>query len=299
MGVYPTDEWDVDPEQWLDTMTLGNLVHGLFEKFMRELTSKELVPNRSRDLPRLLEMLESEVNVYLQDFPSPNDDAFQSRHDWLSETCEIFLEKEQSYCEETGAIPWVVEAAIGRGMEPNSPLDSSDPVSLGLKDGRVIRLAGQIDRVDRLQDSGSESYAIWDYKTGSDWAFSQEDPFKQGRKLQSFLYVGMLRHRLAAIEKDKDAAIAFGYFFPNSKTEGRRLKWTTAELKRGDDIVSDICDLIQRGVFPATTNPDDCRYCDYLSVCKDAKYVAADSIRKSADSLNRESLGTWKRMREV
>ena len=299
LGVYPPDEWNIDPEQWLDPITLGNLVHGLFEKFMRELTSEELVPNRDRDLPRLLEMLDIEVATYLQDFPSPNEDALQSRRDWLSEACEIFLEKEQTYCEDAGAIPWVVEAAIGRDKEPDSPLDCREPVSLGLKDGRILRLAGQIDRVDRLQSSGSESYAIWDYKSGSDWAFSQEDPFKQGRKLQSFLYVGMLRHRLAGIGKDKDAAIAFGYFFPSPKTEGQRMQWTAAELKRGDEILTDICDLIQSGVFPATTNADDCTYCEYDSVCKDTRVVAINSTRKATESVNREVLGTWKKMREL
>ena len=299
LGVYPPDEWDVDPEQWLDPITLGNLVHGLFEKFMRELTSKNLVPNRERDLDRLLEIMDSEVEAYLDDFPSPSQDALQNRRDWLCDACEIFLEKEQVYCEATGAVPWVVEAAIGIDQEPIADLDCREPIGLTLKDGRVLRLGGQIDRVDRLNSSGSQSYAIWDYKSGSDWAFSQEDPFKQGRKLQSFLYVGMLRHRLAAIGNDKDAAISFGYFFPNTKTEGRRLQWSAAELKQGDQILSSICDLIQGGVFPATTNADDCTYCDYTSVCKDADFVAAESIRKATASENRESLATWRKMREA
>ena len=148
-------------------MTLGNLVHGLFEKFMGELTKQDLIPNRDRDLPRLLELLNDETSTYQESIPSPNEDAFQRQRDWLTEACEIFLEKEQGYCEQTGARPWVVEAAIGLDEEPKSPLDCREPISLGLKDGRVIRVGGRIDRVDRMDQNGSESYAIWDYKSGS------------------------------------------------------------------------------------------------------------------------------------
>lgn len=299
LGVYPPDEWNIDPERWLDPMTLGNLVHGLFERFMRELTSKDLIPELERDLPRLLELLDDCVSNYLRDFPAPNEDAFQRQMDWLRESCEIFLEKEQAYCQATGARPWVLEAAIGLDEEPQSELDCREPVSLCLNNGQVIRIGGRIDRIDRLNQSGSESFAIWDYKSGSDWGFSVEDPFMQGRKLQSFLYVGMLRHRLAAVGKNKNVATSFGYFFPNAKTQGQRIEWISADLIHGDAILQDICQLIQRGVFPATTDPKDCQYCDYNTVCQDTDWVAAESIRMSLESRNQESLGLWKKLREV
>lgn len=299
LGVYPPDEFNIDPERWLDPMTLGNLVHGLFEKFMRELTSKDLTPDLERDLSRLLELLDDCVSSYLRDFPAPNEDAFQRQMEWLRESCEIFLEKEQAYCQATGARPWVLEAAIGLDDEPQSEIDCREPVSLCLNNGQVIRIGGRIDRIDRLHQSGSESYAIWDYKTGSDWGFSVEDPFMQGRKLQSFLYVGMLRHRLAAAGKSKDVATSFGYFFPNAKTQGQRIEWISSDLKHGDAILQDICQLIQRGVFPATTDPKDCQYCDYNTVCQDTDWEAAESIRMSLESRNQESLGLWKKLREV
>ena len=198
LGAYPPDEWNIDPERWLDPINLGNLIHGLFETFMRELTSDDRSPEAKRDLPRLLELLNEHIDAYLADIPILNEDAFQRQREWLEECCEIFLEKEEAYCLETGAKPWVMEAAIGLDEDPVSDLDCREPIALGLKNGELIRVGGRIDRIDRLATDGSESYAIWDYKSGSDWGFSQDDPFKQGRKLQSFLYVGMLRHRLAA-----------------------------------------------------------------------------------------------------
>ncbi len=297
LGVYPPDEWNIEPERWLDPMTLGNLVHGLFERFMRELTSKDLIPELERDLPRLLELLDDCVSNYLRDFPAPSEDAFQRQMEWLRESCEIFLEKEQAYCQSMGARPWVLEAAIGLD-EPRTELDCREPVSLCLNNGQIVRIGGRIDRIDRLNQNGSESYAIWDYKTGSDWGFSVEDPFMQGRKLQSFLYVGMLRHRLADIGKNKDVATSFGYFFPNAKTQGQRIEWTSADLNHGDAILQDICQLIQRGVFPATTDSKDCQYCDYNTVCQDTDWVAAESIRMSLESRNQEALGLWRKLRE-
>lgn len=299
LGVYPPDEWNIDPERWLDPMTLGNLVHGLFERFMRELTSKDLIPELERDLPRLLELLDDFVSNYLRDFPAPNEDAFQRQMEWLRESCEIFLEKEQAYCQSTGARPWVLEAAIGLDEEPRTGLDCREPVSLCLNNGQIIRIGGRIDRIDRLNQSGSESFAIWDYKSGSDFGFSLDDPFMQGRKLQSFLYVGMLRHRLAAVGKNKDVATSFGYFFPNAKTQGKRIEWISADLNHGDAILQDICQLIQRGVFPATTDPKDCQYCDYNTVCQDTDWVAAESIRMALESRNEEPFGLWRKLREI
>ncbi|MCC7334622.1 MAG: PD-(D/E)XK nuclease family protein [Pirellulaceae bacterium] len=299
LGVQPPDEWNIDPERWLDPITLGKLVHGLFEKFLRKLTSDELIPNSERDLSTLLEFLEQEIAVYLQDFPSPTEDAFQRQHDWLVEACEIFLEKEQAYCLQSGARPWILEAAIGLDEEPKSPLDCREPITLGLRDGRLLRVGGRIDRVDRFCQNGSESYAIWDYKSGSAFEFSQEDPFKQGRKLQSFLYVGMLRHRLASIGKGNDVVTSFGYFFPNTKTEGLRLVWTAGDLKEGDGILQSICDLIQAGAFPATTNKEDCKFCNYNNVCKDAAFVAVESVRKASDTNNRKLLGAWHKLRQL
>lgn len=140
---------------------------------------------------------------------------------------------------------------------------------------------------------------IWDYKSGSSYGFSQSDPFKQGRKLQSYLYVGMLRHRLAAIGYGSDTATGFGYFFPSPKTEGRRMQWTAAELKQGDGILQHIYDAITAGLFPATTDANDCQYCQYSEVCKEPALVAQESLLKSLESQNREKLNAWRKLRSL
>ncbi len=209
LGVWSPDECVVDSERWLDALQFGNLVHELFEDFLRGHTQSELLPNLSRDLQPLLELLNSKIERLQSEIPIPNQDAFLRQRRVLESVCEIFLRKEQEYCETYKARPWILEASCGLDGEPRTELDCSEPIALDLSDGRVIRMGGRIDRVDKLLVDGSERYAIWDYKSGSDFGFSQEDPFHFGRKLQPFLYVGMLRHRIAAMGGERDSVTSF------------------------------------------------------------------------------------------
>lgn len=286
LGIYPPDEWNVDSENWLDSIQFGNLVHGLFEDFLREHTASGLIPNLARDRDRLIQLLETKIESLQLDIPIPNAEAFLRQREQLEEICEIFLKKEEEYCREHHARPWILESSFGLSGESKTELDCDEPVSVTLSDGRMLRVSGRIDRVDKLMTGGSERYVIWDYKSGSSFGFKQEDPFDQGRKLQSFLYVGMLRHRIAATGGNADGVDSFGYFFPNPNSEGLRLRWTRGELRGGDEIMRHICDSIAAGVFVATTNKEDCRFCDYVAVCGDVESVTCESFRKAAHPIN-------------
>ena len=298
LGIYPPEEWEVDPDSWLNSMQFGNLVHELFEDFLRGHTAKGLTPILTRDREPLIQLLDSKIDALKMTIPTPNVEAFVSQRNLLMDLCEIFLDKEEVYCRENNAVPWVLESSVGTKGESKTELDSEEPVALTLSDGRVLRLTGRIDRVDKLLTSGSERYVIWDYKSSSSFGFSQENPFNQGRKLQSFLYVGMLRHRIAATGGNADAVDSFGYFFPNPKTEGLRLRWTRGELKGGDEIVRNICDAITAGVFVATTKEEDCKFCDYLAVCGDPTFVAAESLRKVSHPAN-EAMRPFRLLRDI
>lgn len=298
LGIYPPDEWTVDRERWLDPLQYGNFLHALFETFLGTLTTKELTPSVGRDSVPLRDLLYEQLDGLKSTIPIPNEDAYRRTCDGLEETCEVFLAKEEEYCRLNNARPWVLEAAIGLNNAPKTELDCREPISLTLSDGRVIRVGGRLDRVDKLMTAGSERYAIWDYKSGSGYGFDQERPFSQGRKLQAYLYVGMLRHRIAAMGGSRDAVASFGYFFPNPRTDGLRLQWTQAELRSGDEVLRHICDLISSGVFLPTTDAQDCRFCDYLPVCGDAEVVTKQSLWKSTQDCN-QVLQPWRVLREL
>ena len=96
----------------------------------------------------------------------------------------------------------------------------------------------------------------------------------------------MLRHRITSMGGDADAVESFGYFFPSPRTQGLRLQWTRAELRAGDEVLRHMCDLISAGVFVATTDAGDCRFCDYAAVCGEPERVAEASIWKSSQACN-------------
>ena len=245
---------------------------------MRSLTEQGNAPELARDLDELRSILHSKIETLKSDIPIPNQDAFERQLQRLEKSCEIFLRKEEEYCRETNSVPWILEASIGLGDEPRTQMDCSDPVSLTLKDGRSLKVGGRIDRIDRVGGADSIQFGIWDYKSGSTWGFEQSSPFQQGRKLQPFLYAGMLRHRLAKEIGPDAKPMFFGYFFPSPKTEGLRLQWTSGELKTGDGILSHICDAISTGAFMATNDEKDCGYCEYLPICGDPAATSQQSL---------------------
>lgn len=213
--------------------------------------------------------------------------------------CLIFLREEQKYCESTGSKPWILEASFGLDREPQSPLDCTEPIQLTLNDGRVLKVIGSPDRIDHVSSSHRRSYTIWDYKSGSDSKYNFDKPFQQGRKLQSFLYVHMLRHQLAAKGFDEPKQILFGYFFPSPITQGNRIQWSISELKQGDSILQTVCNTIAAGIFPATTDENDCTYCEYSKLCGDAKKVADEFSRVVSEPNNRELVHDWVQLREI
>ena len=66
-------------------------------------------------------------------------------------------------------------------------------------------------------------FAIWDYKTGGTWKYTQEPrPFWEGRVVQHALYMLVMDARLKAMAKEFPGARVerFGYLLP--EREGRR-----------------------------------------------------------------------------
>ena len=299
LQIFPPDQFDIDPERWLDALQFGSLIHEVFEEFLRSHTLANLVPEYSRDLQPLLDLMQLHVDKTRLEIPPPTEDAYLRQHQELREICNIFLKEEEAYCKAHNAKPWILEASMGLKDTPRNELDCSEPVELTLTDGKVLRVGGRIDRIDRLGTVGSERYAIWDYKSGSDWGFDPAKPFQGGRKLQPFLYLGMLRHRIPAAGGKPESVSSFGYFFPSAKTEGRRIQWTAGELRSGDTVLRNICDLIKRGVFIATNDPDDCGYCDYQSVCGDVQQVTQQAKAKATETCNKKVLLPWIELREL
>lgn len=285
LGLYPPQDRNSEEYLWLDPLQKGNLLHQVFERFLFQLTERNLIPDRNRDATLLEETLQQAIEVSLAQVPVRIAEGFDRQVQELKHICRIFLQKEEEYCRTTGARPRVMEVSLGLGEPPRSAWDCTEPVPLELSDKRVLYLGGRIDRIDEIQRNGTRLYGIWDYKTGSSYSFSPNDPFQSGRKLQPYLYLGLLRHQLRTMEGETQAGF-FGYFFPNTKEGGLRMQWTPSQLQSGDQILRLICDAIGNGVFVATSEKEDCRYCDYQSICSPVEVTALQSQAKLANSSN-------------
>ncbi|MFK8113516.1 MAG: PD-(D/E)XK nuclease family protein [Rubripirellula sp.] len=285
LKVFPPNELKLDTERWLDPLQMGALMHSVFEKFLIQLTKQELTPDFARDRDLILETLHLQLADAETTMPVLNQDAKQRQIADLEKMCEIFLREEQRYCHDFNATPYVMEAAIGIDRDSATPLDSREPVAIALPDGRTCHVRGIIDRVDQISVGDGKLFAIWDYKTGSDWGFDQADPTASGRKLQPYLYAGMLQHRLRDVHGSNAKVERFGYFFPSSRANGLRIQWTTDLLKETETALAKMFDLIAQGCFVATDQQEDCKFCDYQGICGEASVVAANtkSMIASAD----------------
>ncbi|HSJ09814.1 MAG TPA: hypothetical protein VK928_07860, partial [Longimicrobiales bacterium] len=69
------------------------------------------------------------------------------------------------------------------------------------------------------------------------------------------------------------------YLFPTERSANQRVAFSAAELRDGPGIITELLDLAAGGWFIPTTDPDDCRVCDYRAVCRvrDLDYGKLDS----------------------
>jgi ATP-dependent helicase/nuclease subunit B len=247
------------------------------------------VPQFDTDYERLRQLLQEKVKQYRDLYPPLNDAAFQRQVAQLEQTARTFLREDERHCKETGSVPVYLEASIGlAGDGHGTALDTSDPIPLRLPNGKVIRVRGRVDRIDRIGSGAVETYGIWDYKSGGTWGYDRADPLRQGRKVQPFVYVTIVGHCLKKAVTPEARVEFFGFFFPGVKAVGERLRWTPQELATGGEVLQNLCQLVADGVFVATNDyKQDCTYCDYLGICGDVVALSESVNRKLELSGNR------------
>jgi ATP-dependent helicase/nuclease subunit B len=287
LEIVPPKELTIDSASWLDPPSRGLLLHTVFEQFIRELMGEQRQPVFDRDLPRLQAILETQVMRYLDTIPSPNESAYRSQLALFEEMARIFLKEEEELCRARDCVPVHLEVSLGMKHDgPVTPIDSEDPILLVLPSGKMIKVRGRVDRIDRIGSGAIATFGIWDYKTGSTYRYTQGGPFHQGRIVQPTIYLAMVGHRLRQIHSQDVEVTSFGFFFPDARECGERLVWTRKDLNDGVILLQHLCDLIGQGAFPATTDSKDCTFCDYNGICGDVEEVAAHSRQKLANQAN-------------
>jgi hypothetical protein len=97
----------------------------------------------------------------------------------------------------------------------------------------------------------------------------------------------MVGHRLSEVEHAAPRVARFGFFFPGRRERGRRIQWTPDQLSDGERVLEALVEIVRKGAFLATTDANDCRYCDYAPICGDVEALAAASQAKLDKADNR------------
>jgi putative RecB family exonuclease len=132
---------------------------------------------------------------------------------------------------------------------------SREPIPIELPDGRVLKIIGKIDRIDRHPDG---SLRLRDYKTGKaprdDGGF-----FRGGKQLQIPFYV-LAAERLFPGKPVTEAFLDY--------VDGGRQVAFRPDIAQGAefrDLLRRLVDLVSRGVF--VQEPTACDWCDFTAVC--------------------------------
>ncbi len=179
-----------------------------------------------------------------------------------------------------GARPALFEARFGMPSrdDEEDAASTEEPVRVP-SGGTDYLFKGRIDRIDEV---GSDSARVIDYKTGR--ASGKDDTFNGGRALQLPIY--LLAAETFLPGRSVDAA---EYSYATGRGEFSRVAFSrkALESRRGefDTIIDTIVSHIERGVFVATPDGDNgrCQYCDLRAACSVNRDVLFE--RKKDDPL--------------
>jgi ATP-dependent helicase/DNAse subunit B len=280
LKLRPIEDIEYNPSKWLDAATRGSLLHSIFENFYKEI--KEEKPSFEKHEEGILTLANKLIDEQKELIPPPNERVFQKEVRDILDCCRIFLKEEEAHCESYK--PKYFEYTFGLGEH--------EPAVITLPSGAAINVAGKIDRVDEA-DSGH--FHIIDYKTGSTYGYGNKQIFKGGRQLQHMIYALAIEQHLN-LESGKVQESA--YYFPTVKGLAERVVRKQDEVVRtnGLDILERLIDVLKTGTFTMTDDENDCKFCEFKTVCRRHFYEKEVLEVKQSDK-DREVLKRFKGVR--
>lgn len=277
LRIKPPEEPLPGPDEWLDALAYGSMMHKVFEEFVLEHIEHPSIFDKDRAAERLEAILDRWIARYRDWFPPPSESVFNRRANEARRCANIFLAEEIRWRETHK--PVFVEASAGlRGPAAGGAI-RTEAVELE-NHGVKLRLRGKIDRID-AERGDPERFAVTDYKTGSAGKYKKaKTPLHQGRFLQPLVYFKiaecLLRERVGGGAK----VAFFNYFFPGPRGRGERIGRGAAELTEGLNVLWALERLLSTGAFCPTNDKDDCAYCEYRALCGDVDNVTAAAGEK-------------------
>ena len=250
------EESEDDVTTWLTPLDFGSMLHDILCVFMQQLQVRGEKPAGDH-LPNLIDMVREKAAEQRNKTPVTHEAAYRADVARLEQAAEIFLKAET---QQRDAEPVGFEVSFGFGR--TGARSMREPVLLRLGGSISLKLRGQIDRVDRVD----EGYAIWDYKTGSAASYGEASLHQFSSHLQWALYAYALDeiHDRAGTDGD---VVRSGYFFPTDREYGRRIAPPLPPRHELGDRLRPLFDMVSEGGFYHIQKQDHCKYCEYRRVC--------------------------------
>lgn len=270
-----------DQDLWLDPLARGSLLHEVYATFMRRCRAE----GRSVDLETDLVWIRGEGERILDELavemPPPSSDIEETERAAFYDDLAVFVREEARRAGQCTAVGF----EVGFGREARHELEelsSDDPVTLTIG-GLTLRLAGRIDRIDRLADG---TFEIVDYKTGRYW--TEGGVFAGGRQLQLALYGLAVTELLRRTNREARVSSA-RYYFSSRKGRARDLRFAAPAPEDLAAVLTDIREVIVDGLFVHTPREDSCKFCDYGPACGAQPFERAGAKQD-------ERLMPWRRL---
>lgn len=249
--------------QWLSPAERGTLLHNIFEDLLNATYPDGQVCKDQKDCactPELEKIAQKHLERQKTLLRPENEQIYAAEAKSLLDTCHLFREMELNAFDEFTL--WSSKHEVPfEGIEIQ--LENGKTISLR---GRIDRVAGVIENVDKStgehKDFPERNFVkIIDYKTGKDKEYNK--PFKGGRKLQALLYA------LAYEKLDEKAVVTeCGYVFVNNKAEKPDFFYNQEEYREIiRKLLTQLYLIMEQGRFVVTEDEEDCKNCDYQSLC--------------------------------
>lgn len=262
----------------------GSLAHRILERFVDDAIRAGTVP--APDEPWGAEGAERLLAIAEEEFADFERRGLTGHPRWWAhDRAEIVsvltetLGHDDALRAEHRATPRAVELSFGR--------DGHAPLEVTLDDGRVVRLAGQADRVDEIPGG----LMVHDYKYASSSPYDQlrkpldagGDPLDGGRRIQLVAYA-----EAAAQQGGVDRSSAWYWFLRPGHT-GRHIGYEIAQEHRQmfRRVLAVVVDGIAAGNFPARSGSYDwfwgthasCTFCEFDDICPNDREEEWERVR--------------------
>ena len=255
----------IEPEERrkLDPLEKGTLFHEVAELFLRERRDTKALPIRNTDeeRTRLLALGDERLDAWVEGSPPRLVLLWRAEKKVFLNLLTEWLLREAENRRIKKTTPAHFEVSFGmphrrsNTHEPHRDL----PVEIALDDGSVLRISGQIDRIDRIDAEDGGGLVLRDYKTGKAPTDNDASLFKGGRQLQIPFYI-LAAQEIFPGEKVVEA-------FLDYVNAGRQVAFIPAKATSATfrALLLRITDLMGHGVF--MQEPSACTFCDFTSVC--------------------------------